>query len=575
MTSILSSFQNLIRIFSGKKIAHFFLALSFWERITAVVIMVLALGGLLFWLGAIYISSTNEVPDRGGEYIEGMVGQPSYVNPVLAIANDVDADIATLVFDGLFVRNEEGLIEPRIASEYLVSEDGKVYTVKLRDGVKWHDGSNLSSADVVFTVQLIQNPAYKSPLRARTLSKVEVSAPDEKTVVFTLDKPYFRFPDALTFGILPKHIWGTISPEKFFLSEGNLMPIGSGPFRYGDLKKDAEGNILWYEVIANDSYFLGRPFLDSIRFRFYLDESVLLSALIRGEIEGMANVSPDDLHAIQTKKSLRLYEFSHPRSFALFLNASKSVPLGYDEVRMAMALSIDRDILVREVIAGKGVIAGSPFLPFMKGYDAEFSAPRYDLGEAERILEEKGWVKGEDGIRMKNGTRIELELVVPDWPSLIKTAELVRESWGKIGIRVNLTVLDFAAVQQEKIRPREYDALLYGELSLIEPDMYSFWHSGERTDPGLNLTSFNEESADAALLKAREALSYDAWNAAYREFQEIFSREVPAVFLYSPAFLSVSTDRLKGNDIHTVSVPSDRFFQAHKWYVKTKRVGKP
>ncbi len=571
MTSISSSFQNLFRIFSGKKIAHFFLALSFWERIVAVIVSVLALGGLLFWLGAIYISSTNEVPKEGGEYIEGMVGQPNYINPVLSLANDVDADISTLVFDGLFARNEDGFIEPRIASGYSVSEDGKTYTITLRDGVLWHDGKALSSADVLFTVQIIQNPAYKSPLRAKVLSRVGASAPDDRTVVFSLEKPYARFLDSLTFGILPKHIWGPVSPEKFFLSEGNLMPIGSGPFRYSDLKKDAEGNILWYELAANDAYFLGRPFIDSIRFRFYSDEEMLLSAMNRGEVEGVANVNPQDVHIVQGKKSLRLHELNHPRAFAVFLNASKSVPLGYDEVREAMAISLDRNALIEKALSGKGVAAGSPFLPFMKGYDAQFSTPRFDPAEAERILDEKGWTKEGDGIRSKNGTRIEFTLVVPDWPSLVDTAEFVRESWEKIGIRANISVLDFTAVQQEKIRPREYEALLYGELSLLEPDMYSFWYSGERSDPGLNLTSFNEESADSALSRAREALDFDTWNTAYREFQEIFSREMPAIFLYSPSFLFVSTDRLRGNDARSVNVPSDRFFQVHKWYMKTKR----
>jgi peptide/nickel transport system substrate-binding protein len=529
--------------------------------------------GLVVWMVALYLSSTMPIPKAGGKYVEGIVGQPAYINPLLSQTSEADADLSALVYDGLFVHDVNGQPVPRLAESFSVSPDGKEYTVKLRENVQFQDGTPFSAEDVLFTLHAIQDPAYRSPLRQNWLG-VDMTAPDDHTVVFSLKKSYFGFLENLTVGILPKHVWQSILPEKFALAESNLMPVGEGPYQFSDLKKDAEGNILWYELKANETYFEGRPYIDTINFRFYPDEDALITAYKQGEVMGMASIRSARMEELSQKKSTSLHSMNLPRAFSVFFNTTKNAAVAFDEVREALALATDREMLVRDVLSGRGVVATTPFLPFMRGYDGAIAAQRFDLDRANALLDENGWKRGDDGIRVKKDIRLEFTLLVPEWSELKKTADELQSMWEKVGAQVTVTPQDIATLQQNRIRPREYDALLFGQASLADPDPYSFWHSKEREDPGLNLSSLNEQAVDDDLLQAREILDPAARSERYADFQTVFLKENPAIFLYSPAYLYVTTDRLQGIAVQTIDIPSDRFARVHEWYLNTKRVWK-
>lgn len=548
-------------------------ALPLRERLLAFGLLALTGIGVVTWLIVIYFSSTVSVPKAGGKYVEGIVGQPAYINPLLSQTSEADADLSALVYAGLFAHDAKSNPIPRLAESFSVSEDGKVYTVKLRSGILFQDGTPLSAEDVLFTVHAIQDPAYRSPLR-QNWQGVDISSEDDHTIIFSLKKSYFGFIENLTVGILPKHIWQSIPPEKFALAENNLMPIGAGPYQFSDLKKDAEGNILWYELKMNPTYILGRPYIDTLTFRFYPDEESLLNAYKQGEVLGIASVRSDKIAELQEKKSAYLHEIQLPRAYSVFFNTSKNVAIAFDEVRAALSLATDRQLIVHEALSDRGSVAVTPFLPFMRGFDPDISVPSFDIDRANALLDENGWKRGEDGIRSKKETRLEFELLVPEWPELEKTAAELQSLWGKIGADVHIMTQDIATLQQNRIRPREYDALLFGQASLVDSDPYSFWHSKEREDPGLNLSSLNEQSVDTILIQARETMDPEERSVQYADFQKIFLEQNPAIFLYSPTYLYVTTDRLQGITVQTIDIPSDRFALVNEWYLKTKRVWK-
>ncbi len=543
------------------------------ERLFAWGLLALSGVGLLIWIVLLYISSTVPLPKAGGKYVEGIVGQPAYINPLLSQTSEADADLSALVYAGLFVHDAKSTPVPRLAESYSVSDDGKEYTVTLRENLQFQDGTPLSADDVVFTLQAIQDPAYRSPLR-QNWQGVGISSPDSRTIVFSLKKSYFGFLENLTVGILPKHVWQSILPEKFALAENNLMPIGAGPYLFSDLKKDAEGNILWYELKANPTYALGRPYIDTITFRFYPDEDALFTAYKQGEVLGMASIRSGKIGELLEKKSTRVHAFQLPRAYSVFFNTTKNVAIAFDEVRNALSLATDREAIVHETLSDRGIVAVTPFLPFMRGFDPNLSLPTYDPEKANALLDENGWKLGEDGIRSKKDVRLEFELLVPKWPELEKTAMELQAMWAKIGAEVHITTQDIATLQQDRIRPREYDALLFGQASLADPDPYSFWHSKEREDPGLNLSSLNEQIVDDALLSARELMNPDERSEKYAVFQKAFLEQNPAIFLYSPTYLYVTTDRLMGITTETIDIPSDRFGSVNEWYLNTRRVWK-
>lgn len=553
--------------------SHLFQALKVRDKIIVSVFALAGMVTLLFWLGALYMVSTKVVPTVGGEYTEGIAGQPRYVNPILSQTSEADADLVELIYSGLFSYDASGNLVKRLAADYTVSPDGKLYTVTLRPGTKWHDGEELTADDVVYTIQSIQNPAYKSPLRSSWLS-VEVVATDRYTVTFSLQKTYFRFLENLTVGILPKHIWQNISPENFFLADYNLAPIGSGPYSFFHSEKDSSGNILSYELRAWNGYFDGAPYISKITLHFYPDETALIDAYKRKEILGIDSVAPGNLSALEERKSTRIYSINIPRIFAVFFNVTKNVALANSEVREALSYATDRDAIIRDVLLNKGQPALGAFLPFMTGYVSDIALPSFDVNKADAILDEHGWIRGADGIRAKGSVILEMTLTTPSWPELSQTAELLKTQWERVGARVTVNVVDASDLQQNVIRPREYEALLFGEAAMLDSDPYSFWHSSQKRDPGLNLALFDDKNADDILASLREELDPEKQQEQYRTFQEILAKENPAVFLYTPTYSYVVNSVVKGIDIENINAAHFRLSNIKDWYIDTERVRK-
>jgi peptide/nickel transport system substrate-binding protein len=546
---------------------------SFREKIIAASLVVLVLAAFIFWVGYLYVNLTKAVPKKGGQYVEGIIGQPMYINPLLSQASEADADLAQLIYGGLFKYDGQGNIEPDLAENYEISEDQKSYTVHIKKNVKWHDGESLAADDVLFTIRALQDPAYKSPLR-QSWQGVEAEQIDDYTIKFTLKNPYFGFIDSLTIEILPKHIWENIVPEKFTLSEYNLRPIGSGPYEFINFQKDSSGNIISYELRAFPQYFSGEAYITNLNFNFYSDDDSLLNAFNKKEVDGMGNVAPEKNDDIKSAKSTIVHDLSMPRYFAVFLNQTKDVALADDKVREALAYGTNREEIINRVLGGKGIAMFSPFLPQMKGYEDEIDRYNFDQDKSKSILEEDGWKEGASGIREKDGKKLGFELLTLDWPQLNQTSDILIEQWKKIGIDVRVNVLSVSDLQQNFIRPREYSALLFGQAMNFNPDPYSFWHSSQKRDPGLNLALFDDKKADDLLDSARQETNEQKRIDNYKEFQKIVSKEIPAIFLYSPNYFYPVNQKVQGIDAQNINAPSWRFADVNKWYVKTKRVRK-
>ncbi|HWQ60628.1 MAG TPA: peptide ABC transporter substrate-binding protein [Candidatus Fimivivens sp.] len=545
-------------------------ALCFRDRLIVSLLLIFLGVAFLVWIGAGFVALTREVPKHGGRYVEGIVGQPRYLNPILSQANAADEDLVSVIYSGLTGYDQDGRIVNRLAEKIDVSDDGLTYVVTLRNGLTWHDGSPLSADDVAFTVDSIKDPAYRSPLRQKWQG-VDVEVRDPHTIVFILKKAYFGFPEHLTVGILPKHVWETVAPERFALADANLSPVGSGPYRFVNFQKDAQGNILSYELRAFPGYVGGEPHIDKVAFSFYQDEETMVAAYDRKEIMGMSPLSSERGSAFAEKKGTRVHGFHLPRVFSVFFNPVKSVPLAYTEVRQALSLATDRDVLVREALAGRGVTASMPFLDFMEG-NPSVSSIGFDIAAANGLLDDKGWKKEDDGIRSKGQERLAFDLQVPDWPELRATADLLRAQWKTIGADVTVKVMPLSELNRDVIRPREYQALLYGEEMGVNPDFYSFWHSSEKNDPGLNIGMFDDSNADDTLLSLREETDPTKRDALLGTFLDILAQKNPAVFLYSPDVFYVMSDAVKGFDTRSANGSSSRFSDIAKWYIDTKRV---
>ena len=237
--------------------------LSKKERYFILGLLILTIASLITWGISYRLSHTISIPNYGGSYKEGLIGSPQYINPILCQTYDTDQDISQLIFSGLMKYDSRGELVPDLAEEYAIGEEGKIYDFFLRKNITWHDGKPFNADDVIFTIQTIQNPEYRSPV-IFNWNGVEIEKIDDYTIRFKLKNAYAPFLNNTTIGILPKHIWENISPPEFFLTQTNLKPIGTGPYKFTKFEKDRKGSIKALYLQANKDYHLNRPYIKKI-----------------------------------------------------------------------------------------------------------------------------------------------------------------------------------------------------------------------------------------------------------------------------------------------------------------------
>lgn len=346
----------------------------------------------LLWAGWTVLEKYRViVPEVGGRYIEAVIGSPERVNPLFASVNEVDQDIARLIYSGLMRYDEQQRLVPDLAASYQISEDKKTYTFSLRTDVVWHDGEPFSAKDVAFTIEKIQDVASNSPLRV-SFEGVRVQTPDDHTVVFTLTEPFNPFLSTLTVGIIPEHIWFDIEPERFGLAKQNLQPIGTGPFLFKKLAKDDTGFIYSYELKRFDRYYRQPAYLEEFIFRFFSEydgPTGAITALREQKVDGLSFV-PYALRDKVTRKHIALHTLRLPQYTALFFNQEHKAVLKAAEVRTALSRAVDKERIVDQILKGEAETIESPVLAGFPGYDEHIAKSVYSIDEANTLLD-KTW----------------------------------------------------------------------------------------------------------------------------------------------------------------------------------------
>lgn len=344
----------------------------------------------ILWLGATVVRGyRDQVPAVGGTYREAVVGAPELVNPLFASLNEADRDIVRLVYSGLMRFDAQQRLVPDLAAKVDVSEDERTYTFTLREDVLWHDAEPFTAEDVAFTFSLIQDEVVGSPLYV-TFQGVGVEVVDDYTVVFTLEEPFAPFLQSLTVGILPAHYWETIQPERLALTQQNLQPIGTGPYMFSRLAKDATGAVYEYELERYERYHREAPYIETFEFVYYPvydGEAGAIRALRQQAVDGLHFV-PSDLRSQAERKFISLHTLQLPQYTALFFNEARELALADADVREALAIALDKDRIVREALGGEGNVIEGPILPGFPGFNPELEKVSYDITAANELLDE-------------------------------------------------------------------------------------------------------------------------------------------------------------------------------------------
>lgn len=540
----------------------------------------LSVAGIIILGARFYLNLTEIKPKHAGTISVGIIGSPRFINPVLNQLNDADRDLSAVIFSSLMKYDSQGNLVPDLAERYAIGDAGKVYEITLKKDVQWQDKKPLSADDVIFTLQVIKNPDYRSPLYA-LWQGIEIEKIDDLGIRFKLKNAYAPFLNNLTFGILPKHLWEGVAPAQFALHELNLKPIGCGPYQFKKFQKDKNGAVKTIEVEAFKNYFGGEAYLTDIIFKFYSAESDAISAYRKGEIDAFNFVSTKSMTDFNKNGSSDIYPVILPRYFAIFFNQSQNPVLGDKVVRQALAYATDKKKIIDSVFGGSAQEMNSPLLPDMLGFSDKVTTYNFDPEQAKNILASDGWKDlDNDGVlekqqpKEKQPTKLEITLTTINWPELTQTTQLLQSEWTQIGVKVNLDIKETGNIQNDVIKPRQFQALLFGEVLGQEPDLFHFWHSSQKGESGLNLALYENANVDKLLTASLEDLDKNSRAQKIQQAVSLITDDLPAIFLFSPDYIFVTKKEIKGIALKNIDISSSRFSQINQWYTQTHRAWK-
>ncbi len=551
-----------------------------WQALIAILGLVLAVGLLAGQ------SVTRVIVDEpvvgSGKYTEALIGAPRALNPLLTAFNPVDRDLSQLLFTGLTRFDALGRPEPDLAN-WFISADQRTYTFLLKPGVTWHDGAPVTAADVAFTIDLLKDPATPGAADLKQLwQTVAVVVTGTQTVAVTLPEPFAPFLDYTSFGLLPEHLLGTVTPGALAQSPFNLSPVGTGPFVF-DRWLAENGQVTGLLLRAAPAFYdvARQPALAELEFRFFPDAAAALAAYEQGVVLGLSRVRGAELAAAAELPTLRLYSTLEPEYTLIFLNLrDETLPFFKERrVRQALLLGLNRSQMVNTILRGQGVVANSPVLPGSWAYNLNLTTVGYDPVEAAALLAGAGWGLPQgvapgspDYVRQKNNVPLRFTLTTPDDEVHLALAAAAQVTWAAIGVQVEVVPVPAATLRSAVLEPRAFQAVMV-DFSLAgtpDPDPYPLWHETQ-AESGQNYGGWTDRAVSQYLEQARITTDTATRARLYQNFQARFADQTPALLLYYPVYTYAVDAKVNGVRLGPLTEASDRFASLPGWYTETRR----
>ena len=541
-------------------------------------LIVIGVAAIAFVVYQLVPRSTVTVPDTGGTYVEGVAGTPQYINPLLCQLHDEDRDLCSLTFAGLTKFNDTGDVVPDIATTWNISDDGITYTFKLRQDAKWSDGAAVTADDVLFTSQILQDPGFPGRSDIGSLWRtIKVNKLDDYTVQFQLTQPLAPFLDFTTIGLLPQHVLSGTNAADLTKISFNLQPIGNGAWHVVEV--NTTGNrVSSIALEPSPNYYGAKPNLSRLVFRYYANSQAVFDGFRAGDVDGFGNLSLADEKRAEARDDLTMYTATRSRYSALYFNLrrdSGAIALSDKAVRQALMYAIDRQKLVKDVLGGDAIVADTPFIPGTWAYDADVKRYPYDPDRAVELLRDNGYelatvAPSNVSVWQKNGEPIAFTLLIQDDTTRRAVAEAIAKQWRDLGVQV--TVQPVRNLVRDFLTPRQFQVALVDTLVDGDPDPYPIWHRSQTVVPGQNYTGWDNKDVSDWLEAARTTTDRTKRYDLYRQFQDTFAEELPALPLYYPTYKYAISTRVRQVQIPPLIYPSDRLRTIGNWYVNTKRI---
>lgn len=573
--------------------------------------------GIALWIHLFITSHQIQVPTTGGTYREAVIGTPNLFNPLYANQSEVDSVVSALIFSSLIGYDNNAHRTYDLAKEITSNDDQTELTIKVKENIQFHDGAPLNAHDVAFTIQRIQNEDTKSSLRSR-LYNVKTNIVDDYTLTLTLESPVRDFEQFLTFGIIPKHLLVNTTPAEMLSHTFNKSPIGSGPYQYTETIHDEISGISTVVLTKNDNYHKGTPFIETVEIKAVASDAQALELFLKQEIDGLAALTTQETKRLQNRANI--LNLSIPEYSAIFFNQLSNESLRKQAVRDALSLAIDKQKIVEEALSGNAHTAHSPFIPTMPGYIEGEHA--FEIDAANQILDDDNWERiteeefinlqledERDGFiklykelnenaepteneilealsektkeiaitidplqpffRKRNNTILSISITHVDSDDAIKTAEILKNAWRNIGVKVTTISTPSFALQSNVLPNHRYEALLLNIVVGTNPDPFPLWYDAGNENRA-TIARFVDRALDDLLESIRNTKDDEKREQLYEQFQSKILSKKPAIILNIPTYNYALIPRIQGVNTTGIITPTDRLNNIHQWYIKTK-----
>ena len=481
----------------------------------------------------------QDAPVRGGTLVVAISADPGHLNPAITTSGATHA-AAELLYNGLLGQDERGNPIPELAERWQVEQGGAVYRFRLRDGVKWHDGAPFTAADVKFTFEEILLKFHARTKASLGGPLAGIDTPDDRSIVFRFKQPYAPLLsqlDATEAPILARHVYEGKDPQT---NPANSNPVGTGPFKLAAYKKGAE-----IRLARNPGYFkAGLPYPDELVMRIIPDASTQVLALENGEVDFLWGVPGPYLSRVKADARFRTAQTGYnPGGSNCIMTVSFNLDrpiLKEVRLRRALAHATDRQPFLAQILFGEGKVAAAPISSEIpSAHAAGLALPRFDRGEAERLLDAIGWKREGDGARVArgvpgvaDGTRLALDFV--HFPAFAKYGELIRQQWGAAGVVVTQRPLEPAVFAPAVFKERNFDTNVISYCNGADPEIgvRRMYHSSQiGPAPFTNAAAYRNPTVDALFDEASRTVEGDKRSRLYRQIQEIVVQELPYYWL--------------------------------------------
>ncbi|HLN60603.1 MAG TPA: peptide-binding protein [Symbiobacteriaceae bacterium] len=507
-------------------------------------------------------TQTAKKPAVGGTMSFRMPKDPDNFNPILS-STSYGSYVHSLVYATLFEFDEKWEPKPYVAESWSASADGLTWTIKIKQGIKFQDGSDLTADDVVFTYKSIMDKDYTGPRASYVKSFKDISAPDKYTVKVDLKEPYAALLNNLNLGILSKKQFESTPVKDFDKNPVTMKPMGAGPYKFVEYVRGQ-----YVTLKRNENWFMNKeipnaPYIDTITMKIIPEDATAEAALENGEIDVLPTPDPTNVSRLEKDFANKIGLYNYERNGWGYMTLNVTRPHLNDKlVRQALTYGLDRQSIIDSVMDGRAVIPAGPIPNVSWAYDPSIKAAPYDPAKAKQLLEQAGYKMNASGIMEKNGQPLKLTFYASSGSALIEgIGSIARKNWKEIGVDLDVQLMDFNAMMDNYLKPGKFDISFSGFSLGLDPDQMSMFHSSQVN--GFNRGRYSNPEVDKLLEAGVKESDPAKRKAIYSDYQKKLVDDAPVILVYANKYTDAGSKKVKG----VVNVPGIGMSYMYRWYV--------